>query len=131
MKKQYKEENIVVLGYSVGTGIAAEVAATNHPRLLILQAPYVRLTDMMKHNYPLIPTVLLKYKLPTSDYLKACKMPVALFHGNKDEVIPYNSSLELRKSLKPSDTLITLNGQGHNGMTDNPGYLKAISKILN
>lgn len=130
MKKQYREDRIVVLGYSVGTGLAAELAASIGPRLLILQAPYVSLTAMMKQNYPVIPIFLLKYKLPTCDYLKACKMPVVLFHGNKDEVIPYSSSIELQNSFKPSDTLITLNNQGHNGMTDNPEYRKAISKIL-
>ena len=32
IKKRYKESNIVVLGYSVGTGPAAYLASTNHPR---------------------------------------------------------------------------------------------------
>lgn len=131
MKKRYKESNIVVLGYSVGTGPAAYLASTNHPRLLILQAPYYSLTDMMRHTYPIIPAFLLKYKFDTYQYIKECKMPIVIFHGDQDEVIYYNSSVKLKEFLKRTDTLITLNGQSHNGITDNPQYINAISKILN
>jgi pimeloyl-ACP methyl ester carboxylesterase len=129
-KKQVHEDSIVVIGYSIGTGLAAQLAATNHPRLLILQAPYYNLTDMMRRRYPIIPTFLLKYKLKTNEYLKNCKMPVVIFHGDKDEVIYYGSSLKLKSEFKTGDTLITLKGQRHNGMTDNPGYISAIRAIL-
>ncbi len=130
MKKHFLEDSILVLGYSIGTGPAAHLAATNHPKLLILQAPYYSLTDMMRHTYPIIPTFLLKYKFQTNEYLKDCKMPVFIFHGNRDEVIYYGSSLKLKEQMKPGDTLITLKGQGHNGMTDNSDYIASIKEIL-
>lgn len=130
MKKRFHEDSIVVLGYSIGTGPAANLAATNHPKLLILQAPYYSLTDMMRHTYPVIPTFLLKYKFQTNEYLKNCKMPVVIFHGDQDEVIYYGSSLKLKEEMKTGDTLITLKGQGHNGVTDNPEYTTAIKTIL-
>ena len=57
-------------------------------------------------------------------------MPFIIFHGNKDEVIYYNSSIKLREIIKQTDTLITLNGQGHNGMTDNSEYRTNIKRIL-
>ena len=131
IKKKYPENEIIVLGYSIGTGAAANIAANNHPRLLILQAPYYSLTDMMKHNYPIIPTFILKYKFETNKYIQNCKMPIIIFHGDADGVIYYQSSLKLRALLKPTDTLITLHNQGHNGITDNPDYRTAIDKILN
>jgi pimeloyl-ACP methyl ester carboxylesterase len=130
MKKKYKENSIVVLGYSVGTGPAAKLASMNHPRLLILQAPYYSVTDMMRHTYRIIPTFLLKYKFDTYQCIQECKMPITIFHGNEDEVIYYNSSIRLKEFLKKTDTLVTLNGQGHNGITDNPQYIDAIGKIL-
>jgi len=130
MKKRYKESNIAILGYSVGTGPAAYLASTNHPELLILQAPYYSLTDMMRHTYPIIPTFLLKYKFDTYKYIKECKMPIVIFHGNKDEVVYYNSSIKLKVFMKRGDRLVTLDGQGHNGITDNPQYINAIGTIL-
>ena len=57
-------------------------------------------------------------------------MPIVIFHGNQDEVIYYGSSLKLKELFKEQDTLITLNGQGHNGMTDNRDYIIEIQKIL-
>lgn len=130
LKKTYSENKIIVLGYSIGTGPAAKIASTNNPKLLILQAPYYSLTDMMKHTYPIIPTFILKYKFETNTFLKNCKMPIVIFHGDQDEVIYYGSSLKLQKEFKPQDKLITLVGQGHNGMSDNPDYLVEIEKIL-
>lgn len=130
MRKRFHEDSIVVLGYSLGTGPAAHLAATNHPKLLILQAPYYSLTDMMRHTYPIIPTFLLKYKFQTNEYLKDCKMPVVVFHGNQDQVIYYGSSLKLKDEFKAGDTLITLEGQGHNGITDNPDYIAAMQTFL-
>ena len=130
MKTRYAENKIVVLGYSIGTGPAAKIASTNNPKLLILQAPYYSLTDIMKHTYPIVPTFLLKYKFRTDKFIADCKMPIIIFHGDEDEVIYYNSSVKLKKLMKETDTLITLNGQGHNGMTENPEYKVEIEKIL-
>lgn len=130
LKKSYNENKIIVLGYSIGTGLASKLASTNNPKLLILQAPYYNLTDMMKQRFSFIPTFILKYKFATNEYLKNCKMPVVIFHGNSDEVIYYGSSLKLKEEFKKQDTLITLNGQGHNGMTDNEEYKMELTKIL-
>ena len=129
--KSYNEDEIIVLGYSIGAGMAAKLASTNHPKLLILQAPFYSLTDMMRHTYRIIPTFLLKYKLEINNYIEACSMPIVIFHGNQDEIIYYKSSLKLKEKFKQSDTLITLIGQGHNGMTYNPDYINEIEKILN
>ncbi len=130
LKNEYAENKIIVLGYSIGTGPAAKVASMNNPRLLILQAPYYSLTDVMKRTYPFIPAFILKYKLETHQYLKECKMPVVLFHGTDDGVIYYGASLKLKAEFKSADTLITLQEQGHNGMTDNETYRNELKRIL-
>lgn len=131
LKKQYPETKIVVMGYSIGTGPAAKLASENSPKLLVLQAPYYNLKDMMKQLYPVIPTFILRYNFATNEYLKKCRMPVAIFHGTKDEVIYYGSSLKLEKEFKKSDTLITLKGEVHNKITDNLQYQSALEKLMN
>jgi uncharacterized protein len=130
MLKRYEEDNTIVLGYSIGTGPATKLAATNNPKLLILQAPYFSLKDMVKHTFPFVPPFLLKYKLETHQYIPECKMPIVLFHGDEDEVIPYSQSHKLKALLKESDTLITLNGIGHNGMTYDKEYVRAMGRVL-
>ena len=130
LKKKYAEDKIIILGYSIGTGLASKLTSTNNPKLLILQAPYYNLTDMMKQRFSFIPTFILKYKFATDEYLNSCKMPVVIFHGNSDTVIYYGSSLKLKQEFKKQDTLITLNGQGHNGMSDNEEYKTELKKIL-
>jgi len=126
----YEEDKIVVLGYSIGTGPATKIAATNHPKLLVLQAPFYSLTDMVKRLFPVIPPFILKYKFENYKYIQECKMPVVVFHGNKDEVIYYQSSVKLKEVMKSTDRLITLDGQSHNGMTDNLEYLERIEAVL-
>ncbi|MBO9732882.1 MAG: alpha/beta fold hydrolase [Chitinophaga sp.] len=131
LKRRYPENRITILGYSIGTGIAAQLAAVNHPRQLILQAPYYSMTDMAAHQYAFLPSFLLRYKLPTYLYIQTITAPITIFHGDQDEVIYYESSaVKLKPFLKPGDTLITLHGGTHNGMTDNPDYQAALPGVL-
>lgn len=129
-KQKYAEDKMIVLGYSIGTGLAAKLASANHPKLLILQAPYYSLTDMMRNHYPIIPTFILKYKFATNELIKACKMPIQIFHGDNDQVISHQSSMRLKELMKPSDQLMILRGMGHNGMSDNPDYIKTLKLLL-
>ena len=130
LKERYSEDKIIILGYSMGSGMATKLATKSNAKLLILQAPYYSLKDLMSHYIAFIPTFILKYSLETNKVLPQCKMPVIIFHGTKDEVIYYESSLKLQKLFKEKDTLILLNGQYHNNMSENPQYLKEIEKIL-
>ena len=126
----YQSKEIIILGYSIGTGGAAWLASQHNPDLLILQAPYYSLIDMKNRILPIIPTKLLKYRFETYKYITQVKSPILIFHGDKDEVIPYNSSLKLREHFKPADVLVTLKNQQHNGMSDNPEYLLKLSAYL-
>ncbi len=130
LKKKYQEQDMIILGYSIGTGLASKLAADNNPRKLILQAPYYSLTDMMQQRLPLIPTFILKYKFATNEYLKNCKMPITIFHGDRDQVIHNDASLRLKEQFKDKIKLVILKGQGHNGMTDNKNYIQELTKVL-
>lgn len=128
--KWVSEKDIIVLGYSLGTGLATKVASTRQPRQLLLHAPYYNFKAMMRHRFPFIPTFLLRYKMKTNEYIPACKMPIAIFHGDADEVIPIIMAKQLYSLAKPTDQFISLQGQGHMDMTDNEVYLRAVESIL-
>jgi hypothetical protein len=130
MKKRYNEKNIVVIGYSIGTATASMLASTNSPRMLVLQAPYYSLADMMHHLYPFVPDFLLKYKFENFKFISKVKAPVLIFHGDADEVVYYGSSLKLKDHFKSGDRLVTLTGAGHLGMNSNELYLSVLSAAL-
>jgi pimeloyl-ACP methyl ester carboxylesterase len=130
LKTRYDESKIIILGYSIGTGLATRIASVNHPRLLILQTPFYSFTDLAKRLYPFIPTFLVKYKFETNKFIKNCTMPIVIFHGDRDEIIYYDSSVKLKALMKKTDTLITLKDQGHNGISSNTEYLHELKKIL-
>jgi pimeloyl-ACP methyl ester carboxylesterase len=130
LKKRYSENNIVIIGYSIGTGPAAMLASENNPKLLVLQAPYYSIVDMMQHTYPFLPDFLLKYKFLTCDFVRKTKAPVLVFHGTSDKVIYYGSSVKLKEHFKPGDKLVTLDGAGHNSLGNNPQLIEEMKQVL-
>jgi pimeloyl-ACP methyl ester carboxylesterase len=130
IKESYNENCIIVLGYSIGTCPATWLASENNPKMLILQAPYYSLTNIIQNICPIIPDFLVRYKLETYKYIPNCPMPVIIFHGNEDKLIDYDNSLQLKKLLKPTDRLITLDKEGHNGITNNEQYKRELLDIL-
>lgn len=127
---EYAESKIVVLGYSLGTGPATWLAAQHRPRLLILQAPYFSMRDLATTLYPAVPGFLVRYPLPINQLITQVQAPVVLFHGDRDEVIYFGSSLKLKALFKPGDRLVPLPGASHNNMTDNPQYRQEIAQLL-
>ena len=130
VRTSYEGSDIVILGYSLGTGIAAHLASNNQARMLILQAPYLSMKDLARRKFPWVPSFVLRYPLMTDERVRSCNMPVVIFHGDNDNTVPYGSSLGLMKELRSKDTLITLHGWGHNNFTDCPEYLEAIQNVL-
>ncbi len=131
LKKEYMEEHIIVYGRSIGTGIAAYLASKRSPGLLILESPYYSLSDIIKKYYPIVPEFLINYKFKTNTYFEHITCPVKLFHGDKDEIIYYGSSLKLKKLFKKNDELITIEGGHHNDLSSFNKYQQRLKEILN
>lgn len=125
------EKDIIILGYSLGTGLATRLASVRQPKQLLLHAPYYNFEAMMRHRFPFVPTFLLRYDMQTNEYIAACKMPIVIFHGDADEVIPIAMAKQLQRLAKPNDQLIVLKGQGHMDMTSNEEYLRILGTLLN
>lgn len=128
LKEKYKEENIIVSGTSMGTGLATQIAANNNPRQLILNAPYSSIKKVVQEKVPIVPGFLVKYPLNTKKHIKEVKCPITIFHGTKDIVIPYIHSQKLIES-KPKAILHTLDGYGHY-LRNSPIYNNETKKLL-
>jgi len=130
LKTRYGEERIIVIGQSIGTGAAAFLAANNHPKKLILQAPYYSIEDWTHQLVPNLQIVDNTFKFETYKWIKQVTCPIVLIHGDADKAVYYGSSEKLSKLLKDGDEFITLKNEEHNDFTKNGQYLKALKSLL-
>ncbi len=130
-KTQYSENQIITYGRSLGTGIATYLAANNEPKTLILETPYFSMLDMSQRYSSLLPTeVLLRYQLRTDLNIVKVKCPITIFHGTKDEVVPYESGLKLKALLKNGDEFVTILNGMHGDLEFTTEYQTSIAKLL-
>ena len=125
-----KSDSVIIYGKSIGTGVAAYVAANRHCRNLILETPYYSINDLARHYFPIYPVVpMTRYSFPIFAYLKEVQSPISFIHGTKDETIPYHQALKLKKE-KPSIELITIEGGKHNNLASFSLFQKKIDSLL-
>ena len=131
LKKKYNENQIVILGYSIGTGPSAYLASKNHPKTLILVSPYYSFKSLSKTKVPFIPSFILKYPLETNKFLENVTAPTYIFHGKKDGVISIENSRKLIKELnKQTISLTEIQDIGHNGILKNYYLQQKLDSIL-
>ena len=111
-------DEAIVLGSSIGTGIASHVAATFHPKALVLLSPYTSLKEVVR-ELPFFGYLspFLWYRFPTLDNIGALrKSCVIAAHGHRDTVIPFQHSVRLRGAYQGSSTFTLLESAdaGHN-----------------
>ncbi|MGZ6249292.1 MAG: alpha/beta hydrolase [Syntrophales bacterium] len=134
LKGRYPEDQIIIYGRSIGTGIAVYLAKETRPRMLILESPIFNMQDLARYHYPLMPSALvaliLKYPMRTDLWIADVPCPVYLFHGTEDDIVPYNSSERLFKLSRTESRLISIPGGGHNNLSDSPLYHEELARIL-
>ena len=100
VRQSFPAEQIIVVGNSIGNGMAAHVAAQLRTPKLVLISPYFRLRDLIRDKMPFVPPILIKYPLPTADYLAAApNTQVLIFHGTHDTLIPAVHGQRLAQTL--------------------------------
>jgi len=130
-RSRYKPSEIILYGKSLGTGVAAQLAAVRDCRRLILETPYYSLSSLYRRYLPIYPIgTMMHWRLPTYEYLPAVTAPVTIFHGNSDWVIPYGNASRLKSLLKQGDEFITLDGGGHNNLNDFPLFHSKLDSVL-
>lgn len=127
----YKKSNVVIIGYSIGTGLVTYLASVKQPQKLILQAPFYNFTEFSTGRVPYFPDFLKKFDFKTNEYIVKIKSSIYIFHGNKDQVISYDNSTRLQKLLKPNDAFYTLEEEDHIGINENIDFQEKLKTILN
>ena len=132
IRERVKEKYIILYGRSLGSGFATKLASMNHPRMLILDAPYYSLLKVTSRYMAFMPlSILLKYPMPTYKWLQYVNCPVHIIHGTNDTLIPFKSSVKLSK-IKPENTRLwpVIDG-GHKNLNNFEAYHDFLSQIIN
>jgi alpha-beta hydrolase superfamily lysophospholipase len=128
--KEINSDSIVIYGKSMGTGVASYVASCRDFKQLILETPYYSIPSLAKHYFPIYPVdLLIRYSFPIHDYLKKIQASITIFHGTKDEVVPYKHSKWLKEENKNLE-LITIENGRHDNLSDFDLFQRKLDSLL-
>jgi len=128
--QSYSEDQIIIYGRSIGTGVASKIALDYNPKHVVLESPYYNLPDLAKNMFPFIPEKLIRYKLSNNERIPKISAPITIFHGTFDEVIYFGSSMKLEKLLNAKDRLVPIVGGHHNDLANFEVFHSELAKIL-
>ena len=123
-KRGFKPEDLIVEGFSIGSGPATELAATKPVGGLVLEAPFLSAPRVVTRIriLPIDP-------FPNLKMIKGVKCPVLIIHGTDDSVIPHGHGKELFELANEPKHFIPVQRANHNDLVFTMGvehYLKAI-----
>jgi pimeloyl-ACP methyl ester carboxylesterase len=118
---------IILHGRSLGTGVAAQVAALRPPAALILESPFTSVASFAKQYGA--PAFLVRNPYRTDQVLPTLKCPILILHSRQDEIVPFSHGERLH-ALAPASKLVELNG-GHNAaLSEQEAYWREIGALL-
>lgn len=117
--------NVMVVGRSLGSGVAVRVASMRPVARLVLVTPYDSLLDVAAANYPYFPVRwLLRDKYESWRYAPQVTAPTRILAAADDEVIPRSSTERLRTRFKDGlVSYVVIAGVGHNSISESAEYL--------
>jgi fermentation-respiration switch protein FrsA (DUF1100 family) len=117
-----KEDRLVIIGRSLGTGVAVEMARRGYGCGLLLVSPYTSITDVGRNRFgPLVHLAWLD-AFDSLSKIGSVKVPVVAIHGTADTLIPMALGKRLVEAA-PSGRLVPVEGCGHNDL-DEEGLLE-------
>jgi pimeloyl-ACP methyl ester carboxylesterase len=104
----------VVMGRSLGTGVAAEMAHRGYGSRLVLISPYTSIADVAARSFSYLPTrLLVRDRFDTAKKAPTVRQPTLILHGDRDEVIPHAMGETLARAF-PDATFHSMRGSTHN-----------------
>lgn len=112
-----KTERLVLVGRSLGSGVATELAVRHPCALLVLISPYTSMVDMGKAIAGPVASLAVPDRYDNLDKIGRVKCPSVVLHGTRDDVVPVTMGRALA-AMSPGAKLIEIPSATHN---DFPG----------
>ena len=124
-----RESDIVLVGHSMGGGVAVDLASRDGARGLVLENTFTSLPDVARNHFPLLPfRHLMHNRLDSLAKIPIYRGPLLVKHGDDDEIVPYALGKKLYAAANEPKQFISIPGGRHN---DPPSreYLTALRPI--
>lgn len=111
----FPADRTIYLGESIGTGVAARLAASDPPAGLVLRSPYTSLPAVAEAQFGGLPIGrLVRDRFDTLSQLPGIDCPVSVLAGADDTVIPASQSEAVARQVRSLHEHVELAGVGHN-----------------
>ena len=122
---------VIAVGFSIGTGVAARLAAARELDGLILVTPFDSLRAVAQSMYPWLPIgPFFEHELDAAEALEESKVPVVIIAAERDEIVPPARTEALRKRLPNLIFDQTIGKAGHNDIYGRSDFQAAMREAL-
>lgn len=129
--ERVKPEGVIVVGFSIGSAVAASLARRRPLDGLILVTPFDSLKKAASDLYPWLPVAtFFEHELDTAAYLKEAQVPVAMISGERDTLIRPARTQALRQQVANLVYNRTITGAGHNDIYQRAEFGKSMGEAL-
>ena len=120
-------QNIVLLGESLGSGIAVQIAAQKQIGAVVLNAPYTSTADVAARIYWWLPVrMLMKDQYRSMDFIADVKVPLLVVHGDQDILIPLEFGKRLFAAANEPKEMEIIQGFGHEAMFEEVAWAREV-----
>jgi uncharacterized protein len=113
---------IAYFGHSLGSAIATELAAEQHPTALLLQSPFSSARAMARRmalpGLTLFWPVVSRVHYDTIKRVAELPVPVSVAHGLRDLIVPARMGREVYEAAAVKGELLLVPGAGHNDVAE-------------
>ncbi len=125
-----REEDVVLLGRSLGGGVAVQLASELPPRGLILMNTFTSAPAAAQSFFPLVPTSwLMTQRYDSLSKISKYNGPLLMTHGEKDKVIPVAQGKALYNAAGSTQKQLILDPNGGHNDPPTEEYLAALSEF--
>lgn len=108
-------DEIILMGRSLGGGVAVDLAANGGARGLIVESTFSRLSDVAAGQFPWLPVrLVMRTKIDSIDKIANYEGPLFQSHGNADSLIPIDHGKKLFDAANDPKEFFELEGLNHN-----------------